>query len=51
MDSNVVHAVRRSLIFFYRLAIQLVANLPLTLKLKFCFGLAWPSQTKAELLI
>ena len=32
----------------YRVTIQLVANLLLTSKLKFRFGLAWPSQAKAE---
>ena len=33
---------------FYRVTIQLVANLSLTSKPKFRFGLAWPSQAKAE---
>ena len=35
---------------FYRVTIQLVANLSLTSKPKFRFGLAWPSQVKAKLL-
>ena len=32
----------------YRVTIQLVANLPLTSKQKFCFGLAWPGLARPK---
>ena len=32
----------------YRVTIQLVTKLPLTSKQKFRYGLAWPSQAKAD---
>ena len=32
-------------IYVYRVTIQLVQNLPLTSKKKFCFGLSWPGQS------
>ena len=34
---------------YYRVTHLLVQNLPLTSKVKFCFGLACPSLAKAEL--
>ena len=32
----------------YRVTIQLVTNLPVTSKQKFCFGLAWPSLARPK---